>query len=193
MMNMDQIREDLKTKLSAERFEHTVSVMYTAAALAMCYHGDVRKALLAGLLHDCTKYMSREEHIAFCERADVPLTEIERQNKHLLHSKTGAVAAELVYGVTDSDILNAIRYHTTGRGEMSLLEKIIFTADFIEPNRKMLKDMDVIRKEALSDLDRAVYHILKNSLDYLGGQDDEMDPMTIKTYEYYAKIVNADN
>ena len=60
MMNMDQIREDLKTKLSAERFEHTVSVMYTAAALAMCYHGDVRKALLAGLLHDCTKYMSRE-------------------------------------------------------------------------------------------------------------------------------------
>jgi nicotinate-nucleotide adenylyltransferase len=76
---------------------------------------------------------------------------------------------------------------------MTKLDKIIFTADLIEPNRKMLKDMDVIRKEALSDLDRAVYHILKNSLDYLGDQDDEMDPMTIKTYEYYAKIVNADN
>ena len=186
MMNMDQIREDLKTKLSAERFEHTVSVMYTAAALAMCHQGDVRKALLAGLLHDCTKYMTREEHIAVCERAGVPLTDIERQNKHLLHSKTGAVEAELTYGVTDSDILNAIRHHTTGRGEMSLLEKIIFTADYIEPTRRGLKGMDEVRFLAFSDLNQCVCRISRNTLDYLQAIKAPVDQRTQDTYDYYS-------
>ena len=186
MMNMDQIREDLKTKLSAERFEHTVSVMYTAAALAMCYHGDVQKALLAGLLHDCTKYMSREEHIAFCEKAGVPLTGIERENKHLLHSKTGAIAAEKTYGVTDSDILNAIRHHTTGRGDMSLLEKIIFTADYIEPTRRGLKGMDEVRSLAFTDLDQCISRISRNTLDYLHTIKAPVDQRTQDTYDYYS-------
>lgn len=186
MMNMDQIREDLKTKLSSDRFEHTVSVMYTAAALAMCYHSDVQKALLAGLLHDCTKYMSREEHIAFCERAGVPLTDIERQNQHLLHSKSGAVAAELTYDVTDIDVLNAIRHHTTGRGEMSLLEKIIFTADYIEPTRRGLKGMDEVRSLAFTDLDQCICRISRNTLDYLHKIKAPVDQRTQDTYDYYS-------
>lgn len=185
MMKMDQIREDLKTRLSPERFEHTISVMYTAASLAMCHKGDINNALLAGLLHDCTKYMTREEHIALCESAGVALTDIEKQNKHLLHSKTGAIAAELTYGVTDSDILNAIRHHTTGRGEMSLLEKIIFTADYIEPTRRGLKGMDEVRYLAFTDLDQCICRISGNTLDYLHAIKAPVDQRTQETYDYY--------
>ena len=128
------IRE-LETELAFGRFIHTMEVASTAANLAMCYGEDPAKAELAGLLHDCAKCMSLNKMLKICEKSGVPLSDIEKTSGSLLHSKAGAVLAACKYGVEDEDILNAIRYHTTGRPGMSLLEKIVFVADYIEPGR----------------------------------------------------------
>ena len=103
----------------------------------------------------------------------------------MLHGKLGAYYAKARYEVDDEEILDAITYHTTGRPNMTLLDKIIFVADYIEPNRKELKDMDIIRREAFVDIDVCAIHILKNTLDYLNNSTNEMDFMTQLTYNYY--------
>jgi predicted HD superfamily hydrolase involved in NAD metabolism len=117
---------------------------------------------------------------------------VEMLNKKLIHAKAGMCLAEHEYGITDRYILDAIRYHTTGRPDMTRLDKIIFTADYIEPNRRPLPELDIIRKEALSDLDKAVHHILYNTLTYLESQDDEADPMTCETYNFYHRLREYD-
>jgi len=106
-------------------------------------------------------------------------------NPDMLHAKLGAYYARYKYDVVDQVILDAITYHTTGRPNMTLMDKIIFVADYIEPNRKMLPEMEEIRKEAFTDLDACVIHILKNTLDYLNRTTTEMDYMTQKTYDFY--------
>ena len=98
--------------------------------------------------------------------------------------------ASTKYEVRDPEILNAIRYHTTGKEDMSLLEKIIYIADFIEPNRKPLDDMNIIRKEAFTDIDRCLAHILHNSIVYLRTIGKECDDTTMKAYEFYKKYYN---
>ena len=85
----------------------------------------------------------------------------------------------------DADILNAIRYHTTGRPNMGRLEKIIFIADYIEPSRKQIADLDYVRRLAYQDLDRTMEKILADTLAYLQKKDDKIDEMTVKTYHYY--------
>ena len=112
------------------------------------------KARRAALLHDCTKKLSLAEQLEVAERFQVPLDEMERREIKLLHAKTGAGIAETVFG-TDEEITNAIRWHTTGRGGMTLLEKIIYLADYIEPTRDFC-DLRPLRKLAFADLDRAV-------------------------------------
>ena len=119
MMSIQKIKEDLKKKLSSKRYEHTMGVEYTSTCLAMRYGADIEKARLAGLLHDCAKYLS----------SGIPVSAYERKNPELLHAKLGACFANELYGVTDPEILSAIIWHTTGCPEMSLLDKIVFIAD----------------------------------------------------------------
>ena len=108
----------------------------------------------AAILHDCTKYFPRETHIAICERYGIELDSMERSAEKLLHSKSGAALAKHVFG-QEEEIFQAIRYHTTGRGNMSLEEKILYLADYIEPNRNF-PEVQEMREEAYRDLDRAV-------------------------------------
>ena len=115
----------------------------------------------------------------------LPVSKYEEKNPDMLHAKLGAYYARYKYDVVDQVILDAITYHTTGRPNMTLMDKIIFVADYIEPNRKMLPEMEEIRKEAFTDLDACVIHILKNTLDYLNRTTAEMDYMTQKTYDFY--------
>ena len=138
------IRE-LETELAYGRFIHTLNVSCTAANLAMCYGFDTDIAETAGLLHDCAKCMNLAKMLKICDKAGVELSEYERNSGSLLHSKAGAVLAQSKYGIKDEDILNAIRYHTTGRPGMSLLEKIIFVADYIEPGRDSAPNLPVVR------------------------------------------------
>jgi len=180
-----KLRKSLEKELKPDRFDHTLGVAYTAANMAFIHGADVEKALIAGFLHDCAKCMSHEEQVKICEKNKIEISEVERRNHSLLHAKVGMYLARTKYDVYDTDILNAIRWHTTGREDMSLLEKIIYIADFIEPNRKPLEDMDTIRKEAYSDIDRCLAHILHNSVIYLKTIGKEIDDATMIAYEYY--------
>ncbi|MBP3275030.1 MAG: bis(5'-nucleosyl)-tetraphosphatase (symmetrical) YqeK [Butyrivibrio sp.] len=180
-----KLRKSLEKELKPDRFDHTLGVAYTAANMAFIHGEDVEKALIAGFLHDCAKCMSHEDQIKICEKNKIEISEVEKRNHSLLHAKVGMFLARTKYDVYDTDILNAIRWHTTGREDMSLLEKIIYIADFIEPNRKPLDDMNTIRQEAYTDIDRCLAHILHNSVIYLKTIGKEIDDATMIAYEYY--------
>lgn len=184
---ISKIRRKLVTELNKERYEHTLGVMYTAAAMAMRYDEDIEKALLAGLLHDCAKCIPGDTKIKLCKKYHLNVSEIERENPSLLHAKLGAFLTAKKYHIKDRDVINAIASHTTGCPNMSLLDKIIYIADYIEPGRKELPNMTEVRKLAFTDIDACLYRILEDSLAYLKSKDISVDPMTEKTYLYYKK------
>lgn len=179
----------LEQELNYKRFVHTLAVAGTASSLAMCYGMNIEKAELAGLLHDCAKCIDVRKMQKLCEKAGLEISPFEAGSGSLLHSKAGSVLAAEKYGCTDPDILNAIRYHTTGRPGMSLLEKIIFVADYIEPGRYTAKNLPEIRKMAFEDIDEALLKILYDTLVYLNSTGNTVDPMTQKTYDYYRQIM----
>lgn len=184
--DINDIRKAMEQELSSKRYLHTLGVSYTAACLAMAYGADLEGAMTAGLLHDCAKPLKGEEQIALCEKKHLEISEVERINPSaLLHAKVGAYLAETRFNITDPDILNAIRYHTTGRPKMSKLEKILYIADYIEPGRKHVADLEQIRQMAYQNLDATMAKILKNTLAYLKTTDGQIDHMTEETYQYY--------
>ena len=182
-----ELIKTLEQELSYKRFIHTLSVAGTASSLAMCYGADLEKAETAGLLHDCAKCMDVRKMQKVCEKAGLTVSSFEADSGSLLHSKAGSVLAAEKYGITDPD-MSMIRYHTTGRPGMSLLEKIIFVADYIEPGRFTAKNLPLIRRLAFSDIDEALMKILYDTLVYLNSTGLVVDPMTQKTYDYYKQI-----
>lgn len=189
-MDRLEMRDKLQQKLPAKRFEHSLGVEYTAGTMAFIYGADCEKAMIAGLLHDCAKYVSNDKKISKCEKRKIPISPCEYKNPELLHAKLSAVYAKEKYGVKDKQILSAIACHTTGRPGMTLLEKIIYIADYIEPNRNMLPEMETIRQEAYTDLDKCLLHILNNCVHYLGKKGAAVDPITLETYQYFSKLEN---
>ena len=185
-MNRYEMRERLESKLTKKRFEHSLGVEYVSGCLAMVHGADIDKALTAGLLHDCAKCLSALDKISKCKKHGLSISDVELANPELLHAKLGAFYAREKYGVDDSEILSAIEFHTTGKPAMTLLEKIVFVADYIEPNRKPLPEIAEIRQEAFTDIDKSIVHILKNTLSYLeSGDCGDTDEMSVKTYNYY--------
>lgn len=188
---MDYDILDLQKKLSkimsAKRLYHSLGVQGMSLALAIRYGYDMDKANLAGLLHDCAKDLEDEELIKECNTYNLPVSPVETRNGFLLHGKLGAYYAQHKYGVDDSEIISSIYWHTTGRPDMTLLEKIVFVADYIEPNRsvKRIPELNTIRAIAFADLDKAVTEILKNTLLYLEKQGQEIDNLTVVAYDYY--------
>lgn len=187
---IEKIKKKLVKKLDHARYIHTLGVAYTAASMAMCHDLDYNKAFLAGLLHDCAKCVPDDKKIVKCRKYDLPISEVELANPYLLHSKLGAVYAAKKYKVTDEDILNSITYHTTGRANMSDLEKIIFIADYIEPGRFKAARLDKIRTMAFINLDECTYMILSDTIDYLASKKNSasIDSTTLEAFEYYKKL-----
>lgn len=198
--DLNKLRKKMKKGLEPKRYEHTLSVAYTAANLAAVHDADVETALVAGMLHDCAKCLGYEKQMSLCRKNHVQLSGLEsKKDSPLLHAKAGSILARDKYGITDEDILNAIAYHTTGRPQMSRLEKIIYIADYIEPKRRHIKrsvhDMQTdrltqIRRIAYRSLDEALLSILGDSLAYLEEKGGPIDYMTQKTYEYYRQYRN---
>lgn len=188
-----KIRIKLEKELDKDRFQHTLGVMYTSAAMAMRYEADLEQALLAGLLHDCAKCIPGDKKIQLCEKHYLGVSEVERKNPSLLHAKLGAFIAEEKYHIKEREILDAVRSHTTGRPGMSLLEKIVYIADYMEPGRKELPNMADVRRLAFTDIDACLYRILKDSLVYLNTRNISVDPMTQMTYEYYKKELGRED
>ena len=131
-MELVEIRKKLKKVQDKDRYEHTKGVMYTAGCLAMAYGYDMHKAMLAGLLHDCAKCIPNKKKLKMCSQHHISVSEFEQEHPFLLHAKLGAYVAKAKYDVTDENILSAITWHTTGKPEMTLLEKIVYIADYIE-------------------------------------------------------------
>ncbi|MBR0397607.1 MAG: bis(5'-nucleosyl)-tetraphosphatase (symmetrical) YqeK [Eubacterium sp.] len=179
------IEQRLSKLQNGRRFQHTLGVTYTACALAMRYGCDLTQARTAGLLHDCAKHCSGIELREIASRKHISVTQFEREHTPLLHAKVGAYLARVEYGITDLSILEAIRWHTTGKPDMTLLEKIVFTADYIEPNRDRAPHLTELRELAFRDLDRCVCEILRDTKNYLARNPKAMDPMTLDALAYY--------
>ncbi len=185
------IKKKVKKALDKDRWEHTKGVAYTACCLAMAYAADTDQAMLAGYLHDCAKSIPNDEKLALCKKHKIALTDVEQRNPYLIHAKLGAFLAKKEYGVEDEAICHAIQVHTTGVPDMSLLDKIIFVADYIEPKRDKARRLPEIRETAFHDLDQALLMVLADSIYYLSKGTREIDPMTEQTYDYYKKRMDT--
>ena len=183
-----KIQKKLSKYLDENRFHHTLGVMYTCAALAMAHDCPIADAQLAGLLHDCAKCIPNKKKLKMCGENRIPVTEFEKEHPFLLHAKLGAFVAKDKYGIRKKEILSAIAFHTTGKPDMSLLEKIVYIADYIEPGRDRAQNLPEIRKIAFQDLDECMYVILKDTLDYLEETPGEIDSATEDAFAYYKDL-----
>lgn len=188
---MDDLKKEIKKQMDESRYEHTVGVMYTCAALAMRYQYSVERAMVAGLMHDCAKCLPNVKKLRLAEKNGLEITALEQKNPFMLHAKLGALLAEKKYGIDDAELLDAIRYHTTGRPAMTLLDKIVYIADYIEPGRDRAPHLEEIRHLAFVDLDAALFRILEDTLAYLERSPQDMDQMTQSTYEYYQERIRG--
>ncbi|MBR1472229.1 MAG: bis(5'-nucleosyl)-tetraphosphatase (symmetrical) YqeK [Lachnospiraceae bacterium] len=194
----EEILRRLQKKLDEKRYTHSIGVAHTAVALMMA-HGraqqstdkgqrEIAMAYTAGLLHDCAKCLSTEERDKYCSKYRVELTQMEQEHPFLIHAKLGAVLAKEKYGIDDPQILSAIRWHTTGTEKMTLLESIVFSADFIEPNRRMLDCLPKIRQVIYRDLPYAVYLILQQTMVHLEHKGQPVDEHSLRALEYYRQF-----
>ncbi len=189
--SIEKISKSLRKELDAQRYQHTIGVMYTATAMAMAFGEDLEKAQLAGLLHDCAKCIPNEKKVKLCKKYSIAINPIEEAAPFLLHAKLGAEIARREYGIEDEDILGAIRFHTTGRPQMTRLEAIVFLADYIEPMRNKAQNLTEIRRLAFQDLDLAVYITLRDTLQYLEGKETLMDETTQQAFHYYEDLIQS--
>jgi predicted HD superfamily hydrolase involved in NAD metabolism len=166
MWSEEQIKGYLKNNLKEKRYEHVLSVEDMAIKLAEIHKGDVKNAKIAALVHDCAKNMSDEQLIKMAEEHNLCIDEICRQSPQLLHAPVAAIIGKETMGIEDVDILNAVTYHTTGRKHMSLLEKIIYIADYVEPLRKF-SGVDDLRSEAYKDVDIALLKSFNNTIKFV--------------------------
>lgn len=187
-----KISDELETNLTAKRYLHTQGVAYTASALAMCHNGDLNLAYLAGLLHDNAKWIEHTKKIELCVIHNIPINENQRNNPDLLHAKLGSFLAKEKYDIQYPDVLSAIEFHTTGKPDMNLLEKIVFIADYIEPNRKPVFNMDEIRHAAFHNIDFSVLLILENTVKDLKEKNNIIDPITFDTLNFYKQKMEKD-
>lgn len=189
--DLKKIKKKLKNELDESRYEHTIGVMDTAACLAMRYGADLTQALVAGLLHDCAKCIPNDKKLKLCRKNGIEVTPFEEKAPFLLHAKLGAWMAEHEYHVSDPAILSAIACHTTGKPDMSLLDKIVFIADYIEPGRNKAPGLPEIRRLSFTDIDQALIRILSDTLDYLASSNDPIDPATQNVLDYYLRREQA--
>ncbi len=178
-MNLVQMDLLLKQSLKPGRYVHSVNTMKEAVSLAQHYGEDKDMAAIAGLLHDCAKDLSDRETLDYCWTHGIMLNEVEKKQVFLMHGAVGAKIAQEKYGVENEAILNAIKYHTTGYSEMSMMDKIIFLADYIEPGRTH-SEVDNARKLAYEDIDRALISSFDSIINYVIHQKGLIHPYTIE-------------
>lgn len=186
-----ELRKHLKEKLNPARYEHSLSVSYTCISLAMKYGGSLDQAELAGLLHDCAKRYDDETILKHCMKHQVLITKEEKKAPAVLHAKYGAWMVQNQYHIKDEALISAIACHTTGKPDMSLLDKILYVADYMEPRRTKPDNLDEIRRLAYEDLDEAMYRVMKGTLEYLKQKGVFIDPMSQEAFDYYEKKRNA--
>ena len=181
----DALRPIALSYLKPKRMPHVLGTEQEAVRLARRYGADETKARIAALLHDCTKKLDLEEQLSLCKRYGITLDALEQKALKLLHSKTGAAIARSVFGVED-DVCDAIFYHTTGKPDMTLLEKIIYLADYIEPTRDF-PGVEELRKTVYEDLDRGLLLGLNMTIDEMEEMGSPVHHMTRDARDYLLK------
>lgn len=180
LYNIQDIIEKLRGSLPQDRFSHSINVMNISSKLAGVYKIDCDDALTAGLLHDCARGMNGEELLSFCIINGINFDKICRRQPILLHGIVGVEIAKRDYGVFDEGILDAILTHTMGSDCMSDLQKIVYVADMIEPER-IYEGVDKIRKAAYQNLDKAMIMCCNASIAYIIQKKQLIHPDTIST------------
>lgn len=183
MNNNEEYIKIIKERLSEERFTHSINVAESAAQLAKKYGADAEKAYTAGILHDITKEESHEAQKKYITENGIALTELERLNGKVLHQMSGAIFCRLELGIEDEEILGAVRYHTTGRRNMTLLEKVVYTADFISADRRY-EDVAVMREKAQQSLEEAMLYSLRWTIRDLSSKTMLIHPDTLECYNW---------
>ncbi len=189
MQSIDEIIEYLKKNLSEKRFLHTIGVAETAKDLADRWEVDSSKAYIAGLVHDCAKEVPFDETVKMLGKSGVVLNLIEKSTPGILHAPLGAILAKETFGIDDEEILHAVKFHTTGRENMSDLEKIIYIADFIEPNRSYSEAREV-RELAKVDIDKAALRETDMVIKFNIAKGKMLHPDTIHTRNYLLRVIN---
>ncbi|MCM0648943.1 bis(5'-nucleosyl)-tetraphosphatase (symmetrical) YqeK [Clostridium swellfunianum] len=166
MWNEDKILEYLKENLNKQRYEHSLRVRDTSVELAEHYKADRDKAYLAGLVHDCAKNMEDEKIINIIAKNGYNIEGIYKRTPNLMHGLAGALVAKTIMGIEDEEVLSSIAFHTTGNKIMTLLDKIIYIADYIEPMRNF-PGVEELRKLAYENLDEALLLSFDNTIKYV--------------------------
>ncbi|MEE0742451.1 MAG: bis(5'-nucleosyl)-tetraphosphatase (symmetrical) YqeK [Emergencia sp.] len=187
-MNTDSINRYIEKNFSEKRKAHTEGVRQTAIALAEKYGADKEKAEIAALFHDMYRGVSEEVLNYYVKH--LGLSEKYLNNRNLAHGKVAAIVMERDYDITDPDIINAVSFHTTGRPGMSLLEKIIYIADAIEPGRQY-PGVDKLRETAERNLDEACLLSLTRTIEYVTKQGNFLDTDTLDARDYFYEKENV--
>lgn len=183
MLIEDDIKKYLEKCLKPSRYVHTLGVVEVAEKLAIQYNADAKKARIAALLHDAAKNMNIDELIRISKENNHEIDEDYYNSPQLLHGVVGAYIAKNTFGIEDGDILDAIIYHTTGRANMCLLEKIIYVSDYIEASRNF-QGVESLREIAYKDLDEAVIECSENTIRYILSKKLLLHKNTIEARNY---------
>ena len=170
---------------TAHRRDHVIGCSETAKALAEKWGADPALARRAGILHDITKALDKPAHLALCKKYGTVLRDFEIENEKLLHSKSGAAVAGGVFGECP-EVVSAIYWHTTGKADMTLLEKIVYMADYMEPNREF-DGVEELRALAWTDLDRAMLRAFEISVEMLEQRGRSIDVHSRQALEFMQK------
>jgi predicted HD superfamily hydrolase involved in NAD metabolism len=184
-MKREEALELVKKQLTEHRYQHTLGVMETAIALAEQYGADVKKTELAAIFHDYAKFRPKDEMQTIISTKGFPLDLLE-YNSELWHAPAGAYLVEHEAGIADKEVLEAIRYHTSGRPGMTLLEKVIYLADYIEPGRHF-PGVEEVRELAKEDLDKALIKAVQNTIMFLMKKNQTVYPDSFHTYNDLVK------
>ena len=171
--------------MKAKRLAQIRGVEEEGARLAERWGADPEEMRRAGILHDCTKYLGRQEHLEICRRYGVALDQMEQGADKLLHAKSGAALAKAVFGQSET-VVRAILYHTTGRGNMTLEEKLLYLADYMEPTRDF-PEVAQMRRLAYEDLDRAVLMGVELSIQEMRALGRQIHPNTLEAEQTLRK------
>ena len=181
-LDLPELRACSYSMIRAKRIAHVKGTEEEAVRLARRWGADEEHARRAAILHDCTKYLELDEQLQLCAKYGIVLDELEQQAVKLLHSKTGACVARHVYGVSD-DIYEAIFWHTTGKADMTLLEKLLYIADYMEPTRDF-PGVERLRALAYEDLDAAVLLGCEMSIQEMAERGLPVHPNTVKARDW---------
>lgn len=183
-MNIDLINNKVRDMLPKQRYKHSLNVANCAMKLSEIYGYDKKKSYIAGITHDCAKYLNKEEVKYYVDKYNIILDELEKDNLALSHSVIGSYIAKYEFKIDDDEIINAIKYHTTGKENMNLIEKIIYMADLIEEDRDF-PGVELLRELVYSkQLDKALLISFNNTIKFVMDNNQLIHNRTVNARNY---------